>query len=171
METGTTNYMRPEGKGIRLHLGCGDYWKEGYLNIDYAIYGGTDMLFDCRQKLPFQDNVVKIIEAHEFIEHFAPEEINSMLDDWYRLLVDGGQVIVTLPDFDAVIEQYRAEKSQDFIQGIYGMYGTKGQGHKWGYTQESIIKLFKDRKFKDIDVKSIDTGKDKVARMEVKCKK
>src|SRR3989304_1369092 len=106
-------YMRPQGKGIKLHLGCGDYWFDGYLNIDIDVYGGTDLLLDIRKRLPFQDQVVEIIEAYEVVEHFTREEISVMLDDWHRLLIDGGGIRVSVPDSEVLLRQYNEAKTQE----------------------------------------------------------
>lgn len=151
-------YLRPEGRGIKLHLGCGDYWFDGYLNIDKVVLGGTDMIWDIREKLPFQDEVVELIESHDVIEHFTEVEINSMLDDWYRVLIKGGKVIGTLPEFDRVIQSGEPK----MIEYIYGM----GSDHRWGYTQETIKALFEKHNFQ-VNVTSFDTGKDPCPRMKV----
>jgi predicted SAM-dependent methyltransferase len=129
------NYLRPTGRGLKLHLGCGDYWYDGYINIDHVILGGTDMLWDLREKLPFQDKTVEIIESYDFVEHFTKVEINKMLDDWYRVLIDGGKVIALVPDMEELL------KMGD-LQQIYGIE----QDHKWGYTVNSLTELF--HKFK-----------------------
>lgn len=130
-------YGRPEGKGIKLHLGCGDYWKEGSINIDHQVLGGTDMVWDLREPLPFQDSVVELIESYDFVEHFTKPEINRMLLDWHRILIPDGKVISVVPDMEELL------KLGD-LQQIYGIE----QDHKWGYTQETLTKLFEDHGFK-----------------------
>jgi predicted SAM-dependent methyltransferase len=155
-------YGRPVGRGIKLHLGCGDWWGDGFLNLDWGVYGGTDMILDLRQKLPFQDAVVEEIQAHDFVEHFSPEEISSMLDDWYRLLVNGGKVVASLPDIGLVMQQY-VDKPQDAMHAIYGFGGE----HKWGYTRDSLKELFELHKFKNVTVGDSDIHKDEFPRLEV----
>jgi predicted SAM-dependent methyltransferase len=156
-------YLRPVGKGIKLHLGCGDYWFDGYLNIDHKIFGGTDMIWDIREKLPFQNDVVELIESHDVIEHFTEAEIANMLDDWYRILIKGGRVIGTLPEFDLVLQSDNPKK----IEYIYGM----GSEHRWGYTKDTIRELFEKHNFQNIDIISFDTGKDPCPRMKVEAYK
>lgn len=134
-------YMRPQGKGIKLHLGCGDYWFEDYINIDHGVFGGTDMILDLREKLPFQDGVVERIESHEFVEHFTKGEIDIMLKDWHRVLIEGGVVLAVVPDIEELMKK-------GLINQIYGIE----QDHKWGYTQESLKELFEKHGFKNVVV-------------------
>ncbi|MGH2613354.1 MAG: class I SAM-dependent methyltransferase [Rhabdochlamydiaceae bacterium] len=144
--------MRPKDKGLKLHLGCGDYWFEGYINIDINVYGGTDMLWDIRKGLPFQNEVVEIIEAYEVVEHFNKYEIDEILKDWYRVLIPGGIVKIGLPDMDGLIALYATDKA-NAIQQIYGI--EDHPHHKQGYTVETLTKLFEDHRFQ---VKSCDQG-------------
>ncbi len=135
------SYLRPEGKGIKLHLGCGDYWFEGYINIDHAVLGGTDMVWDLRTKLPFQDSVVEVVESYDFVEHFTRAEIDLMLEDWKRVLINKGKVIAVVPNILKILEM-------GDLQQIYGIE----QDHKWGYTPEALHHLFTSHGFDCIDV-------------------
>src|SRR3990167_7295719 len=112
-------YMRPQGRGIKLHLGCGDFWFDGYLNIDMTVYGGTDMLWDIREGLPFQPDTVEVIEAYEVLEHFSKDEAFNLLEDWKKVLIDGGRVRISVPDMDGLIDKYPTDK-EETIQMIYG---------------------------------------------------
>ncbi len=138
------NYMRPQGKGINLHIGCGDYWDENAVNIDFNIYGGTDMLWDIRKPLPFQPEVVVKIEAYEVVEHFNKYEIDEILKDWYRVLIKGGKVKISVPDMDGLIKMYQTEKDKA-IEQIYGL--EDHPHHKQGYTHLSLDKLFTEHGF------------------------
>lgn len=155
------HYGRPAEKGINLHLGCGDYWYEGFINIDHATLGGTDMVWDLREKLPFNDNTVSMIISHDFIEHFTPGEVDMMLEDWKRVLIDEGMVIAVVPDIEELMKQ-------GLVNQIYGIE----HDHKWGYNQVGFEKLFTDHGFKVayIDKKeySYRPGEPK---LEVKCLK
>jgi predicted SAM-dependent methyltransferase len=160
------SYLRPAGRGIKLHLGCGDWWFDGYINIDMNIYGGVDMLYDLRQRLPFQDEVVEIIEAHDYVEHISYREIEPMLDDWHRVLIKGGKVVVTLPEFDALTKQYVEATGEERETAKMHIYGIESD-HRWGYTLESGKALFERHNFQDVDSHMIDTGKDSCPRMEI----
>jgi predicted SAM-dependent methyltransferase len=161
-------YLRPTGRGIKLHLGCGDYWFDGYLNIDQAVYGGTDMLYDIRKPLPFNDKTVEIIELHDVFEHFGESDISNMLNDWYRILIDGGKVFATLPDIDELTKKYLESTGDDkafFLRSIYGIEGD----HKAGYTKTSIVEIFEKHKYKDIQVDDwvAEPKKDDCPRLQV----
>lgn len=155
-----THYGRPKGKGIKLHLGCGDYWKcDGFLNLDHAILGGTDMVLDLRERLPFQDNVVEEITSGDFIEHFTTPEIEKMLDDWHRVLIPEGKVYATVPDIEELMKQ-------GLIQQIYGIE----QDHKWGYTIESLTDLFIKHGFREVEVKKTEfTHRPGEPKLEARC--
>ena len=161
MELPSLVYGRPQGRGLRLHLGCGDYWRDGSINIDHAILGGTDMVWDLKETLPFQDNSVELIESYEFVEHFTKAEIDKMLEDWKRLLIDGGQIMAVVPDIEELMKQ-------GLIQQIYGIE----QDHKWGYTNGSLYGLFEEHGFKDITVeKKLFDHRPGEPKLEVKCHK
>ena len=143
------HYLRPKGKGLKLHLGCGDYWQEGALNIDISVYGGTDMIWDLREGIPLQDAVVEIIEMYEVVEHFSPREIANLLDECYRVLIPDGKIRVSVPDMDKVIEHYLQDKHKT-IEWIY--WYEEHANHKDGYTKEKIQKLFEDHRFLAVTV-------------------
>lgn len=143
------HYSRPKGKGVKLHLGCGDYWFEGYTNIDFNIYAGTDMIFDIRKGLPYQPEVVEIIECYEVIEHLNKHEVNTVLDDWYRVLIPGGRIKISVPDMDGLIALYATNKKRS-IEMIYGL--EDHPHHKQGYTVETLTDLFAEHKFSILSI-------------------
>ena len=149
MEPATRHYLRPEGRGIKLHLGCGDYWFNGFINVDHIKYGGTDMVWDIRQSMPFLPEVVERIEAYEVLEHFNRLEVQDLLVEWMRLLIPEGTVKISVPDMDGLIEKYTQDK-EETLKMIYGY--EDNPGHKWGYTKESLKELFKENGFKNIVV-------------------
>lgn len=143
------HYLRPKGKGIKLHLGCGDYWFEGYINIDINVYGGTDLLFDIRKGLPFQPEVVEIIESYEVLEHLNRHEAAFCLEDWKRVLIPGGRIKISVPDMDGLVALYQTDKKRA-TEMIYGL--EDHPHHKQGFTEETLAALFEEHGFKEIKV-------------------
>ncbi len=55
---------------IKLHLGCGTQYKEGYINVDINPNLKVDVCFDMdKEKWPFEDNYFDEVLAWHSIEH------------------------------------------------------------------------------------------------------
>ena len=120
--------MSSSGSIIKLHLGSGSVKIPGYLNIDITSYPEVDYVADVRN-LPFEDKSVDFIYAAAILEHISRSEWKSVLLHWYNKLCTGGQLRVSVPDFEAICEWYIEHKKLD---GLYGLV-VGGQRDKYDY--------------------------------------
>jgi len=80
---------------MMIDLGGGFGKPEGYVSLDMR---GGDILADAKQGLPFQDNSVGVIRAHDFLEHL-PDKIGIM-NEIYRVLAPNGWLLSQTPSTD-----------------------------------------------------------------------
>ena len=78
-----------------VDLGAGFDKPEGYQGLDLR---NADIIADAREGLPFEDNSVGLIRAHDFLEHL-PDKIGIMNEIW-RVLVPGGWLFSLTPSTD-----------------------------------------------------------------------
>ena len=89
---------------VKLHIGCGEKYLEGYTNIDYpqsehsVIKVRADIYHDIRT-LFYPENSVDEIRSHHPFEHFERAEAIALLMKWRRWLKPGGKLIIETPDF------------------------------------------------------------------------
>lgn len=137
----------------KLHLGCGNVYKPGFVNIDIQQNSSSDVdLVADVTNLPLPDNTVEVIESYHLIEHLSRPEFLKALPHWYKLLVNGGRFIAELPDFEKVVGQYLIGK-KEYIEHIFGNQTTPWQFHKWGYDFKSLKKDLEAVGFKDVVLK------------------
>lgn len=95
----------------KLHLGCGERYLKGYLNIDYPpenhsiMKPKADLLIDFRT-LSYEDGFLEEIRLHHVFEHYTRIQALKLLLTWRRWLRVGGRLHIETPDFDACIAQY-----------------------------------------------------------------
>jgi predicted SAM-dependent methyltransferase len=82
---------------VKLHLGCGNNKKEGYVNCDISSDVNPDMIVNLEKKLPFKENSVDEIIIEHVIEHF--HEPLKLLKEFYRVCKDGARVKIKVPYF------------------------------------------------------------------------
>lgn len=70
---------------LKLNLGCGIFYKPGYINVDLFEKSIADQIYDVRH-LSFEDNSVDEIEASHILEHFDVIQIPYILSEWLRVL-------------------------------------------------------------------------------------
>jgi SAM-dependent methyltransferase len=81
---------------MKLHLGCGNDIRIGYINLDMVALNGVDVTHDLsRFPYPFDDNTFDEIVAIDVIEHL-PNTIKVM-EELYRICQNGAKVIINVP--------------------------------------------------------------------------
>jgi predicted SAM-dependent methyltransferase len=98
---------RPEPeRPLRLHLGCGEQYLDGYVNIDYPpsehsvqVSSPADEFADITA-LSYEPATVAEIRLHHVFEHFDRPTALRLLVDWRTWLRPGGLLWIETPDFE-----------------------------------------------------------------------
>ncbi len=96
---------------MKVHLGCGNKYLEGYVNIDLPPSEHTvmevkaDMFADIRT-LEFPENSIEEVRLHHLFEHFTRAEALKLLVRWRKWLKVGGILHIQTPDFAACALKY-----------------------------------------------------------------
>jgi len=84
--------------GKKLNLGCGEFKKEGYVNVDVNPLVKPDRLHDLDiLPYPFSDGEFDLIEADHVLEHL--NNVFAVMKELHRIANDGGEVIIRVPHF------------------------------------------------------------------------
>lgn len=89
---------------LKLHLGCGEKYLEGYVNIDFpegehtVMKPKADIEADIRT-LSYPENSVDEIRSHHMFEHFTRAEALKLLSRWRGWLKPDGLLVIETPDF------------------------------------------------------------------------
>jgi predicted SAM-dependent methyltransferase len=82
---------------MKIYLGAGKDRKEGFLHLDRFPFPGIDVIWECPQRLPFQDSSVDLIFSEDFLEHIRPEDKIPLMNDIWRILKPGGLMKHIIP--------------------------------------------------------------------------
>ena len=124
---------------MKLNLGCGPILLDGYLNCD--MFNPQASLTCNALKLPFKDNSIEEICSYHLIEHFDFRQGFELLNEWCRVLRQGGAVLIECPNFDALCRKYielPPEEKFHVYQGMFGMPWYEGMGHKFVYSPDQL---------------------------------
>jgi len=110
-------------KNLRLHLGCGDELKPGWINVDLSardsrslVNGANEIIFvNCDLRLgslPLDDNSCEIIYSSHFFEHLEYLQGLALMRDCYRILKPGGLFRISLPTFKELFRAYLANDEE-----------------------------------------------------------
>lgn len=98
--------IKEKNSSVMLHLGCGNIKLDRFINIDVRCTLATDKVMDISNLSEFQDNSVDLIYASHCLEHFSFWVVADILLEWNRVLKQGGELILRLPDFDVLVNTY-----------------------------------------------------------------
>jgi hypothetical protein len=134
--------LRPPKHG-RVHLGCGDVYRRGYLNVDLppkeGVAGGTS-----RPDLESDVTLVSCppatlaeVRLHHLFEHFERAQALALLIRWYHWLRPSGRLRIETPDFEACIADYRDRPVADqgvILRHIFGSQEAPWAQHRDGWS-------------------------------------
>lgn len=144
---------------MKLHIGCGGVKLPGYTNLDIIDENGAaDEIIDCTDILTthpeWEGKVEEILGLHVF-EHFYYDEAVRALGQYYKLLTDGGRLVLEMPNFAALCMMVFNGDDTSLTMGyIFGSHSRDGQVHYWGWHPETLYKALKDAGFTAIELKN-----------------
>lgn len=175
-----TSHLDPQkrheylGKVDKVQIGGGSHVLEGFVNVD--IFEPADIIFDLREGVPFDNNSVNFIFSEHFMEHIDyPISVKKFVQECYRVLKDGGEIVVGVPDSEKILRAYTENDEvlqQEYMEKWYknrqvkehfNTYidlvnyhfrdqddDTKYNPHFWGYDFEKLKNLFGGAGFKNM---------------------
>jgi SAM-dependent methyltransferase len=91
---------------IRLHWGCGERPRPGWINSDKIQRPGIDLPADIRRGLPLRtDSVAYIVSIHA-LQEIPYLELDGVVRELRRVLEPGGVLRLGLPDLERGIKAY-----------------------------------------------------------------
>jgi predicted SAM-dependent methyltransferase len=147
----------------KLHLGCGESYLSGYINVDLPREAHTvmtnvrvDLCADVRE-LFFNESSIGVIRSHHIFEHLDRPNAVAMLINWYRWLKEDGGLIIETPDFEKAARRAlagrsnRAEKAAA-LRHIFGSHEAAWAYHLEGWYEERFVNTLQRLGYKDIGV-------------------
>ena len=141
---------------MKLHLGCGEIYLKGYVNIDYPPSEHTAQLKSVADeyhditKLRYPKGSIEEIRLHHVFEHFPRAIALALLISWRSWLKPGGILRIAVPDFDrtalAVLNPFSSVRNRRVgLRHIFGSNEASWAVHYEGWSPKrmgAILKLF-----------------------------
>ena len=84
---------------VKLHLGCGNNYKEGYINCDISDKLKIDRIINLEEKLPFDNDSVEEIIIEHCLEHI--NNLYPLLEEFQRICKDEAIIKIKVPYFSS----------------------------------------------------------------------
>jgi len=155
---------------VKLNIGCGTDYRQGFINIDGSRHVRSDKIIDfTRESLlsHFDKNSVDLILANDIIEHLYRWEAEQMIREFFDLLREEGRVQIKVPDGEHILnnKSYSVDKKlfllfggQDRPQGVMDSSRQEFPQffcHKYGWTQKAMKLLLEVVGFKNVETRNI----------------
>lgn len=96
-------------------------------------------------RLPLASNSVNCILSVNFINHVRFQDFIPMMEDWQRILVPEGELIIDVDDVVGMSKNVISARTNDELQKalryLYCHSRTPFDSHLWGYTAEYLKSL------------------------------
>ena len=141
---------------MKLHLGCGKRYLEGYIHVDIAEFEHIDYQLPIDDLSNFKDNTAEEIYASHVLEYFDRNDVINVLTEWKRVLKPSGILRLAVPNFPKLVEVYQSSKELTSILGpLYGKWDIGNQEfiyHKTVYDENSLKNVLEEVGFKNIKI-------------------
>lgn len=147
---------------VKLNVGCGTDYKEGWINIDNNSDHNIqrlDLNWDMRNPLPFPEESVDFIFNEHFFEHLPVDDGVKTMQELRRVLKPGGVMRIAMPNLESVVNSYmNVPLDEDPVIKEFGLNFIKTRaewmnisfrwwGHMWLYDWEELDRRLRQAGF------------------------
>ncbi|MCX6153153.1 MAG: glycosyltransferase [Candidatus Kapabacteria bacterium] len=146
---------------LLLNLGCGNDFKEGFINIDLYSKDPGIVKMDVRE-LDLPDSCADLVFASDILEHISHREIDDTLFEWSRVLKPGAEIIIRCPSLKLQMNAYLSGAWDADIASymIFGGQTNRGDYHCVGFDQQSLTAHLNNAGFEVIYSEELDIPQD-----------
>ena len=167
---------------LKLHLGCGENYLEGYVNIDFPTANHNVMKVKADKyaditKLEYPAESIDEIRLHHVLEHFNRVVSTGLLIKWQKWLKIGGILRIETPDFEECAKKL-VNSGSDYRTKFALLRHLEGdQAESWAYhitqwTKDRFIFALQQFGFEDLNFHQTSwQNKPYLANIEVTAKK
>lgn len=148
---------------MKLHLGCGQRYLDGYVNIDFPPSSHSvqeKSLADLETDiscLKYASETIEEIRLHHVFEHFSRPIACALLASWFSWLKPGGSIHLEVPDFQktarAILSPFSSFKERAVAERhLFGSHEAVWAIHCEGYTPVMLKKIIEAYGFKVIRI-------------------
>lgn len=125
---------------MRVNLGCGDRYANGWLNVDHdGCPHRKDAVVDLRYILPWDHNSIHRAYAGHVLEHLKVHECLDVLGRLRPCMTVDGRLLVVGPDINVALEMQAAGTLDVSIESLaYGAGRWSFDVHRWECSVEAI---------------------------------
>ncbi|MCA6444062.1 MAG: hypothetical protein IM600_11590 [Bacteroidetes bacterium] len=137
---------------MKLHLGCGQKYMEGYINIDYPSSEHTIQQtsvadeFHNLYELKYSAQSIEEIRLHHVFEHFERMSACAFMAAWNSWLKLGGILRIEVPDFETTFKKnfslLGSKKEGVGLRHIFGSQEASWAVHYEGYSKKRLEKIY-----------------------------
>lgn len=133
---------------FHLDLGCGRA-KKGRFGIDRYYDEGVNYVMDLERNpwLPFEDESIKSIVTHHFLEHLR-DGFLPLMDECHRVLEPGGIMRIIVPVFPSYSAVSDPDHKRYFLIETFDTFCGAPDGSHW---MESFSTPYTDCRFEKVD--------------------
>lgn len=144
---------------MRLNLGAGAHRWPGFCNVDLnddPKAGPPDLRSDVKHLL-LDDGVAEEIHAIHVFEHIPRLEADKVVQEWRRVLVEGGKLVIEVPCMDKIAKLI-VDGEKNMRMTLLGIFGDPRDPkpdmlHKWCYLQSELHSMLEGAGFRHVEFK------------------
>lgn len=139
------NAKEQKEKMIKLNLGCGLDYKNGWINVDFNKEVKADVYHDLDKfPYPFKDRQFEVILLDNTLEHV--KDIFKCIDELWRISKPNAQILIYTPHFSGIYASKHLAHYHQFGIGSFDIYKKVSgldsgfNGERYGKARFEIIK-------------------------------
>jgi predicted SAM-dependent methyltransferase len=137
---------------LRLHLGCGDRYIPGFVQVDIRPLPHVDIVSPLDKLTMFDDGAASLVYASHVLEHFPRCQSAAVLLEWRRVLAPGGVLRLSVPDFEQLIKVYETSgRELDSVLGpLVGRQNHPYNFHYMVFDRRKLTSILYDAGFAEV---------------------
>lgn len=149
---------------MKLHLGCGQIYLDGYVNIDFppsehSVQGRSvaDQYADLRE-LKFAHGSVEEVRLHHVFEHFRRQQAAALVASWNSWMCDNAVLNIEVPDIRGLarvfVNPFSSRRARSVAERhLFGSHEAGWAAHYEGYDASQLKFLLNTMGFEVVSVK------------------